>query len=150
MLVCLMSMVVVFVGGVCVGVWVCARGGWRCCVRVVAPDAQSHAGLAPLSPVYHSNECTPPPSTLPSKHTRTHTPLSTLSPSPPNTQQQQQQQQQQQRVASRHTCASVAFWNASKIFFSATTWPDFFSTARHTTPYAPLPRRWQTVYLVLL
>lgn len=34
------------------------------------------------------------------------------------------------------TCASVAFWKASKIFFSATRFPFFLSTAFQTTPYA--------------
>ena len=34
------------------------------------------------------------------------------------------------------TCASVAFWNASKIFFKATTSRVFRSMAFHTTPYA--------------
>ena len=36
-------------------------------------------------------------------------------------------------------CESVGFWNASKIFLSATTSPVLESVARHTTPYAPLP-----------
>jgi hypothetical protein len=34
------------------------------------------------------------------------------------------------------TCASVAFWKASKIFFRATTFWFFLSMAFHTTPYA--------------
>ena len=34
-------------------------------------------------------------------------------------------------------CASVAFWNASKIFFSATVCLVFLSTALKTTAYAP-------------
>ena len=40
-----------------------------------------------------------------------------------------------ERVAGR-TCASVAFWNASKIFFSATVSRVFLSTAFQTMPYA--------------
>ena len=34
------------------------------------------------------------------------------------------------------TCASVAFWKASKIFFSATVSLVFLSIAFHTMPYA--------------
>ena len=48
----------------------------------------------------------------------------------------------------RRTCASVAFWNASKIFFSATVSPVRLSIAFHTMPYAcargrrrPAPQR---------
>ena len=36
-------------------------------------------------------------------------------------------------------CASVAFWNASKIFLSATVFAVFRSVAFHTMPYAPFP-----------
>jgi hypothetical protein len=40
------------------------------------------------------------------------------------------------RQKRQRTCASVAFWNASKIFFSATVSPVRRSTAFHTMPYA--------------
>ena len=40
------------------------------------------------------------------------------------------------RTRISRTWASVAFWKASKIFFSATVSLDFLSTALHTTPYA--------------
>jgi hypothetical protein len=43
-------------------------------------------------------------------------------------------------------CASVAFWKASKIFFSATLSVVFLSTAFHTMPYAPLPNFCTTSY----
>jgi hypothetical protein len=39
-------------------------------------------------------------------------------------------------IAFKLTCASVAFWKASKIFLSATTLLDFLSMAFQTTPYA--------------
>jgi hypothetical protein len=42
----------------------------------------------------------------------------------------------QRGVVAGRTCASVAFWNASKIFFSATVSRVFLSTAFHTMPYA--------------
>ncbi len=41
-------------------------------------------------------------------------------------------------------CASVEFWNASKIFFSAITSLVFLSTAFHTMPYACGHRRKRT------
>eukprot|EP00962_Isochrysis_galbana_P025335 scaffold7789_cov98-Isochrysis_galbana.AAC.1 len=59
-------------------------------------------------------------------------------------------------AAGAHTCryiisrkvrwASVEFWKASKIFFSATTFLVFFSTARKTTAYAPFPSLAWTSY----
>ena len=41
-----------------------------------------------------------------------------------------------QRIAGskERACASVAFWNASKIFFNATVSPVRLSTAFHTMP----------------
>ena len=51
-------------------------------------------------------------------------------------------------ITSRNVrCASVLFWKASKIFFSATVSLVRLSTALHTIPYAPLPSFWRISYL---
>ena len=47
------------------------------------------------------------------------------------------------KATSRYVrCESVAFWKASKIFFTATVSFVLRSRALHTTPYAPLPTFW--------
>ena len=50
-------------------------------------------------------------------------------------------------ISRKVRCASVAFWKASKIFFSATTDFVFLSMALNTTAYAPLPSFWVISYL---
>ena len=51
-------------------------------------------------------------------------------------------------ITSRNVrCASVLFWKASNIFFSATVSLVRLSTALHTIPYAPLPSFWRISYL---